>query len=215
MLCLLLTSALAAAPPATTRGDSTVTITRKPPNTHTRTFDPKNPPSDMPKLSGNEAAVTRSAFACASGAQYAIIDSHKLADGRSVATIRVEEVSMELTLENTIFLPKGAGKKLVAHEQAHAAIAEAVYAHAEETARQLLADVPGKTASATGPDETSAAKAAFHKLLDPIGDRYMKVIPERGGAVNDTFDALTKHGTNSLDEAEAIRKSFEKVDGAK
>ena len=199
-LALLTLPLLAAAPAAT---DPAVTITRKPPTTRTRTFDPKAPPSDMPKLTGNEAAVTRSAFACASGAKYAILDSHPTSDGRVAVTIRVDAVSMELSLENTIFLPKGAAKKLIAHEQAHAAIAESVYAHAEEVARKLVADIPGKTATATGSDEHAAGTAAFHKLVDPPADQYMKTVPGRSGAVNDAFDQLTKHGTNTLSEADA------------
>jgi hypothetical protein len=190
-----------------------VMIDRKSPTTHTRTFDPKSPPPDV-HLTGNEAAYTRSAFLCSAAVAYRVVAKH--ADGpRSTATIQIDTVKVELTLDDTLFLPKNATKKLIAHEQAHRQIAETIYdADAESAARRLAAPLVGRTFTATGGDPDAAASAASKGAIQKLCDDYMLTVPARSSTVNDIFDKLTDHGRNKVPEADAIRQAFQKADGA-
>lgn len=190
-----------------------VTIDRKSPTTHTRTFDPKSPPPDV-HLTGHEAAYTRSTFLCSAAVAYRVIS--KNADGpRSTATIRIDTIKVELTLDDTLFLPKNATKKLTAHEQGHRQIAEMIYdAGAEPAARKLAEPLVGRTFTATGSDPDAAASAASKSAIQKLCDDYMLTVPSRSSTVNDVFDKLTDHGRNKLAEADAIRQSFQKADAA-
>jgi hypothetical protein len=192
--------------------DEPVTIDRKAPTTQTRTFDPKSPPPDV-HLNGDEAAYTRSAFLCSAVVAYRV--TAQKSDGpRSSATVQIESVKVELTLDNTLFLPKNATKKLIAHEQGHRQIAETIYqSGAEEAARRLASPLVGRTFTATGPDPDAAAAAASQAVMQKLCDDFMKTVPSRSATVNAIFDKLTDHGRNKLGEAEAIRRSFEQADG--
>jgi hypothetical protein len=190
--------------------DAPVTVDRKSPTTHTRTFDPKSPPPDV-HLTGHEAAYTRSTFLCSAAVSYRVTSK-----SAGSATIRIDSIQVELNLDDTLFLPKNAPKKLTAHEQGHRQIAERIYLDAaDDTARRLAAPLVGQTFTATGPTPDAAADAAAKSAVQKFCDDYTATIPARSSTVNDLFDKLTDHGRNKLPEPDAIRQAFQKADATR
>jgi hypothetical protein len=186
--------------------DDAVTVDRKTPTTRTRVFDPKSPPPDL-KLSGKEAAITRSLFQCQVAISYVV--TSKSSDGdRSRATIRVDGLKFELSLDNTLFLPKNANRKLIAHEEAHRQVAESAYESAGDTARRLATPLIGRSFSATASTPEAAASKASQAVIQKLSNDYMATAPAIADRVNDIFDDLTDHGRNRLPEADAIRQAF-------
>jgi hypothetical protein len=184
-----------------------VTIHRKPPTTHTRIFDPKAPPPDV-HLTGNEAAYTRSSYSCAAAIACTVLT--RTDEGpRSSATIRVDELKLDLSLDDTLFLPTNVTAKLTAHEQGHRQIAETIYQSADQVARRLATPLIGQTFTATGASADAASDAASKNVIQKLCDDYMATLPGRSSRVNATFDKLTDHGRNRIPEADAIRQSFD------
>lgn len=207
ILTLLLPTVAAAAP-------ATVTVERKAPVTRTRTFDPNSPPPEA-RIGDNEQATTKRVFKISAGVAYQVVSQGAAAGGQWSATIRIDSVKVELGLETTIFLPKDARDKLVAHEQGHREISEAVYqADAETTARRLAAPLVGQTFTATGPDPDTAASNASKVALQRLNDDYMAAVGSRASEVNVMYDKLTDHGRNQVSEADAIQEAFKNVDKA-
>src|SRR5471032_1739395 len=95
-----------------------VTVTRDDPVMQRRTFDPKNHPADMPRLSPNEAAVAQSYFGADSRLGGPIVRQEKIADGTQV-WIKVDHVRMTLQMRVTIWLPTNSVPKLENHEEGH------------------------------------------------------------------------------------------------
>jgi hypothetical protein len=197
---LLLTTTLATPP------DDPITITASPPTTHTRTFDPKSPPPDI-HLTHGEAALTRSSFTC-SAAISATVLSRTEAGPNSSATIRVEELKITLTLDDTLFLPTNSTPKLTAHEQGHRHLTEIIYQSAADTARQLATPLIGQSFTSTGPSADAAADSASKSVIQKLCDSYMSTLPARSSAANNTYDHLTDHGRNTTPESTAIQKSL-------
>ena len=68
-------------------------------------FDPSNPPEDMPKLSGNEAAVTESFFAVDLRVGGTVSEQQKTNSGCRTS-IKVDTVQMTLRLRVRVWLPR-------------------------------------------------------------------------------------------------------------
>lgn len=193
---------------AAARGDVVVKIA--PAVVERKTFERANPPADMPRLELNEAAVTTSRFDCAAGVKYDLVDQHQK-NNQTAATVKVTQVTMTLELHVVIWLPVGASAKLAAHEDGHRQITQAIYAkRAEASAREAAAVIDGKRLSGTGDSWKEAARGAVNPSIQRIGQRYIDLTAGMSGEVNATYDALTRHGTNELEEAKAIDQAFDR-----
>jgi hypothetical protein len=175
-----------------------------------RTFDPSDPPADMPKLAGNEAAVTESFFAADSQVGGAVIDQQKT-DSGCRASIKVDTVQMTLKLRVTVWLPIDAVPKIVNHEEGHRAIAEYFYRNADATARKLAEELIGQTISGVGSDCDSAGQAATKQAAQALGGRYLGEVDVPCGKVQELYDQITEHGTNAVKEEKAIKQAISKV----
>jgi hypothetical protein len=164
--------------PATQPSD--IVIERTPPDVQTRTFDPKNPPPEMPPLREGEAAVTQSSFTCQTLIAATIIDQHRTSQG-CTATVRVTSVKTTITLGITIWLPVKGSKKLTAHEDGHRLIDETFYDGAEAVARRLSMEMLGQRRVGKGSDCDTAAQTA------------MEVTPVKGAQARGYLYHLTDH----------------------
>jgi hypothetical protein len=104
-----------------------------------------------------------------------------------------------------IFTLKGGPAKLRAHEEGHRAIGEHYYEDAGRIAGEIGRRLIGATFEGTGVDQDAAQRDGFGKVVGEIERAYMARVRIPSAAANERFDALTNHGLNPIDEAEAIR----------
>ncbi len=206
------TTAPAAAAPA--GGAPPLKVVKHPVEVVRRTFDPANPPADMPPLSGNEAAVTASHFAVKTSVSYTP-GSTKKKSGGWTSSIRTQGIGLELNCKITIWLPKGASAKLEAHEEGHRQITEKIYLTAHTVAKGLADAYVGRGATGEGATKEAATQAALKSLMQTLADQYLNDTNGRVGRVGGAYDELTAHGTKaSPAEPEAIRLAFAREDKA-
>lgn len=172
-----------------------VQINKKPAQVAQRTFDPKRPPSDMPPLGPNEAAVTHSAYGVGAQVQVVVLNEDK-SPGEVVSEMRIEAVKVDTTLAITLWLPKNASKALIAHEEGHRRISEMFYEEAESIAREVSQPYVGRTIRATARSAEAAREAAMTKAIGEINGAYMARTQIPSSRVNELFDRITDHGRN-------------------
>src|SRR4051812_15105434 len=117
-----------------------IAVDIKPPVIETRTFDPKHPPSEMPRLEKNEAAVTVSDFVSETVASVTVLSKSPTAGGCQ-AEVRIESITVRPALTITKWLPKNVTRKVATHEQGHQKISEIYYDKVEPAARDLASTV--------------------------------------------------------------------------
>src|SRR4051794_11779342 len=88
-----------------------VQINRAKPQIQRHSFDPKNPPQQMPALEKNEAAVTHSEFGIETAPSLEVIDQEKRG-GKTVAKVRLDGVTTNLSLKIDIWNPTDAPKSI-------------------------------------------------------------------------------------------------------
>src|SRR5690348_16907789 len=96
-----------------------VKVTRTAAAVTPRSFDPDHPPKEMPPLSGDEAAVTQSKFAC--GVK---LDVEISQVGDEKPTAKIAGVDATLRLDIIEWLPTHVSAKIRAHEDGHRQISE-------------------------------------------------------------------------------------------
>jgi hypothetical protein len=168
-----------------------------------RTFDPKRPPSGMPPLSVNEAAVTHSAYGVGAQIQVVVLNESRSA-GQVVSEMKIESVKVDTTLAITIWLPRNASKALAAHEEGHRRISEMFYDEADRIARQVARPYVGRTIRGAGRSPKVAREAAMTDIITEINSAYMSRTQMPSSRVNELFDRITDHGRNariSVDDA--------------
>jgi len=188
-----------------------VVIDKKPVQVERKTFDPKAPPADMPKLEPHEAAITRYQFSWASNVAYSV---SKLEDGGSTTcSATVETLNVTIGLQVVIWLPENATPKLRAHEEGHREIAEMYYEGAETIAEQVAAPIVAKPYIATGGDCDAKIKSAMDAAINKAGERWIDAVTSPAGRVEDIFDELTDHGRKlMLTEKDAIAQSVDRYE---
>jgi hypothetical protein len=187
-----------------------VTINRTAAVIEHRVFDPNNPPADMPRLSGNEAALTESYFSADSSVGGSVVDQQK-SDSGCQTSIKVDTVQMTLRLRVTVWLPTNAVPKIVNHEEGHRAIAEYFYRDADAAARRVAEELIGQTISGGGADCDSAGQTATKQAAQILGQRYMGQVDVPCGKAQELYDQITEHGTNAVKEEKAIKEAILKV----
>jgi hypothetical protein len=191
-----------------------VTIDRSDPVIERKQFDPKSPPSDMPKLHPNEAAVTQSFFGAETRVGGEVVERERQPDGFR-SSIKVDTVRMTLKFRVTIWLPYGAVPKLVKHEEGHKDLAEHYYKDAERIARAEAEKLIGQTVSGSGKDAEEAGDNALKNAAELVGQRYLGQTDVPCGKAQEFYDQITKHGTNAVPEKRAIEESIAKAVAAK
>ena len=214
VVTLLVTFASARAEPSELTGvnepPAEVVVNHEPPVVHNRTFDPKNPPAEMPPLKPGEAAVTESGYSCATAVEVFVVSQQPLGAAACRATVRVGSVTATLRLEITVWVPQGGAHKLTAHEQGHRTIEERYYAGAKDVAERLCRDMIGREFTAEAADCDAAVQAASRNAANQLNGQYLAAIQYPAARAGVLYDELTDHGRNDLGEAKAIELAMKK-----
>jgi hypothetical protein len=181
------------------------TIVKEPARVVTRTFDPANPPADMPPLaSSDEIAQCESNFTANAnvGGQAQRTDS-------THAVITVSQINITLQLNVIIWVPGGVSQRVMDHEQGHRQISEYYYQAADKIAAQIAANYMGKQVTINGPD----IDAAFHKALQDIGgeitEEYDKQLDPNPAQL--LYDSITDHSRNDVVVQDAVDHAVKNV----
>jgi len=205
MVCLILSLAAAAL------AADGVKIKRAPPAVEHRKFDREHPPSDMPPLEPQEAAVTKSVYGIATQFSVQLVSEDQRA-GKTVAKIKVANVALDLTLKITEWVPNDAPRIIVDHEEGHRQISEYFYKDAEKIARGIAEKYVGKVYEAEGSDADAAGKAALEKGINEVSQKYMAETQSVSVRANQIFDELTQHSRNQrISVDKAVKESIERA----
>jgi hypothetical protein len=185
-----------------------VTITKTDVVIERKQFDPKNPPSEMPKLHPPEAAVTVSFFSADTRVGGMVSDSRMLDDGTIETRVNVDTVKMTLRLRITVWLPTNANTKIRNHEEGHRQIAEQFYKDAGAIAKQLAEEMVGKTVVGHGRDTNQASSDALKKASNDVGNQYLAATDAPCFKAQQIYDRLTAHGTNVMREEVAAQQAI-------
>lgn len=181
------------------------TIVKEPARVVTRTFDPANPPADMPPLaSTDEIAQCESDFTANAnvGGQAQRTDS-------THAVVTVSQISIALQLNVIVWVPEGVSQRVMDHEQGHRQISEYYYQTADKLAAQIAANYMGKQVAINGAD----LDAAFHKALQDIGgeitEEYDKELNPNPAQL--LYDSITDHSRNDVAVQDAVDHAVKNV----
>lgn len=166
-----------------------------------RTFDPANPPLDMPPLGEGEEAECDSNFisdANVSGRMQKIDTTN--------ATVIVMQVKITLQLKVTIWVPNGATQHVIEHEEGHRQISEHYYATADKLAAEIAAPYVGRRIAISGADLNAEFRNALLQLSKDITADYNNKLnpdPAQRG-----YDEITDHSRNGRDSKEAAAQAI-------
>jgi hypothetical protein len=174
-----------------------LTVTKQPVNFSARTFDPANPPQDMPPMTAGEAAQCDSDFRAlvTIGGQPRRIDA-------THGTLTVAQIKVNLFLIINIWTPNEAPARIVEHEEGHRQISEFYYQTAEKVAERIAADYEGRLMSIEGGDLDAAGNKALQEMAAEITEEYKKQINPAPAQL--LYDNITDHSRNDVVVKDAV-----------
>jgi hypothetical protein len=190
--------------------DNAVTVHRIDATVSTHTYDPAKPPRQMPATQPDEAGVTVSDFSCVAEVSGQITDQAQVANDATV-TVKMAAIHITLNLKIAEWMDELGPVKIWSHENGHRDIALLFYRRADTVAASIARGWLGKTVIASGPDAKSAAKDAVTQAAQKISDDYMIQVRDQSELVQEAYDRITAHGTNDVDEYDAIQQALAEV----
>lgn len=187
-----------------------VKIDKRPASVERRFFNPWNPFELHPKLDKGQQALTEFSYDLTAGVdEIDVIDSEER-HGRWFVQIRPSKLHVTLQLPITIWIPHGAPKKCVEHEEGHKVIVERVYEFAGDIVAHYAKKAQGDVCPGEGATYELAIKDAHKRILSDLNKNYRSTVFEYGVMITNEYDRITNHGLNPIAEGDAIKESFAK-----
>jgi hypothetical protein len=174
-----------------------VTIIKQPVNFARRTFDPANPPVEMPPMTPGEEAVCDSNFL-----------SNVSVAGRSLQTdgarelVTITQVTVTLRLNITIWVPSDASQHVIEHEDGHRAISEYYYQGADKIAERIAASYIGKKELISGADLQDESNKWLAQTGSEITDEYNREL--NPAPAQQRYDLITDYSRNEVVAKDAV-----------
>ena len=175
-----------------------VVVRAEPPHIVRRTFDPRNPPPEMPKLKPPEVGTCVYSFACTSETEIR---------GLRGRPARVTGIEVVARLTITLWTPLGGAPNILRHEEGHRAICEVYYGTAESTARELAQLEIGQMLHSSV-DQKAAVGAELKTIQDRLLAAFLEGTASRCEYAQTRFDAITDHSRNPVPESTAIKRAI-------
>lgn len=155
--------------------------------------------------------------ACSSGfsaePRYDVISRQRGPGGNWTATIACTGVSVYVRLTLIIWTPKGVSAKLKAHEEGHRKLDELMYKKlAEPAARAAGEEMDGHQFTGQGATAAKADADAVRSMFQQAGRDYLAQASAPNDKVNEIYDQITRHGSNDVPEADAIKQALEQFE---
>jgi hypothetical protein len=187
-----------------TEAASGVTIVKQPVNYTESTFDPVNPPPDMPPLNSGEGAECDSVFLA-----NASVGGETRRTDATHSAITVTQIKMILQLNITIWLPIRATQHVIEHEQGHRQISEAYYGTADQLARRIAAAYIGRQVEIAGEDSNGESDKVLQQMAADITDEYKRELdPEPTQLL---YETITNHGRNEVVARDAAAHAIKNI----
>jgi hypothetical protein len=188
-------------------GSNGVMVEKQGENFASRTFDPANPPADMPPMSPGEAAVCDSNFTSVVNVSGDMRDTDSTHE-----TVRINQIRVTLGLEITIWLPAGAAQHMIEHEDGHRQISEFYYREAGNIVQRIAAGYIGKQEAVSGADLNGQADAWLQQMGKDISDEYNREL--NPDPTQQRYDLITDYSRNGVAAADAVGQVLKDVTGA-
>ena len=180
------------------------TIFKQPASFASLTFDPANPPPDMPPLDPGESAECVSDF----GANANVTGQTRRTDATH-ATLTVTQINVTLQLNITIWVPTNVTQRVIDHEAGHRQISEYYYRTADKLARRIAASYMGQQVEITGTDLNAESMKALKQMGSEITEAYDKELnPEPTQLL---YDSITDHSRNDVVAQDAVDHALKNV----
>jgi hypothetical protein len=173
------------------------TIAKQPVNVARRTFDPAQPPSDMPPLTEGEYAACDSNFL----SNATVAGQTRQTDGTH-AMLTVTHIKMDLQLNLTIWVPNGANEHVAEHEEGHRQIAEYYYQTADKLAERIATTYVGRQIEIAGTDLQAEANKFLQQTAAAITADYSREL--NPGPAQLLYDSITDHSRNDVVVKDAV-----------
>ncbi len=156
---------------------SAPTIIKQPVNFASRSFDPANPPSDMPPLPVGENAECDSDFISNANVSGQV----RRADATH-ATLTITQVKVTLQLNLTIWVPADVTPHVTEHEEGHRRISEYYYQSADQLAARIASNYVGRQVEVSGADLNAESNKVLEQMAAEITDEYNNQLNHRTDA---------------------------------
>jgi len=181
-----------------------VTINKQPVNFSRRTFDPSNPPSDMPLLTQGEYAACDSDFL-----SNATVAAQTRQTDATHATITVTHIKMDVQLNVTIWEPNEATERVTEHEEGHRQIAEYYYQTADKLAERIATTYVGRQVDIAATDLQSESNKFLQQTAAAITADYSREL--NPGPTQLLYDSITDHSRNEVVVKDAVAHAIKNV----
>jgi hypothetical protein len=187
--------------PASPRSESKETsrtlIDKQPVRFVNRTFDPANPPAEMPPMAPGEAAVCDSNFVASAN----VSGNMNRADATH-ASLTVAQVKISLQLNITIWTPADVSARVMEHENGHRQISEHYYETADKVAERIGAIYLGRQIEVSGADLSGETNKQLQQMAADITAEYGKELDP--DPAQELYDTITDHSRNEVSVQDAV-----------
>lgn len=183
---------------------STVVITKEPAEIERKTFDPQSPPPEMPPLNPSEAALCEFRFGCETRFEVSMLASSA---ARTIPGT-ISSITVITSLQIVVWTPHNSPQKIIAHEEAHRAIAEHYYRDVEVIARRLAQRQIGRAVTVPMRNEKPDVETALGGLQNEIVTEYLNQTARRCKFAQERFDVITDHSRKSTGEEDAMAQAI-------
>ena len=181
------------------------TIIKQPARVVTRTFDPANPPADMPPLpSSDEIAQCESDFMAD-----ASVGGQSRRTDATHAVVTISQIQVKLQLQITIWAPPNASQPVIEHEQGHRQISEYYYENADKLAAEIASRYMGREVSVNGADLDAEVHKALQDMGAEITAEYEKELNPNPAQL--LYDSITDHSRNDVAVLDAVDHALKNV----
>lgn len=183
---------------------SALIIDKQPVTFANRTFDPVNPPADMPSLAAGEEAECDSNFL-----SNASVGGETQQTDATHAFVTITQIKIALQLNISIWTPANVSPHVMEHEEGHRQISEYYYQTAGKVAGRIAAKYMGEKIEVTGADPGAESSTFLQQTATEIANEYRKQLnPE---ATQLLYDSITDHGRNEVVVKDAVASAIKNV----
>ena len=179
-------------------------VIKRPVNFATRTFDPANPPADMPPLPPGENAECDSNFL-----SNAVVGGRVERTDATHGNLTVTQITVTLQLNITIWVPQDVSGHVMEHEEGHREISEFYYQTAEQAAGRAATSYMGRRVAIEGADLDAESNRALQQIGSEITDKYNKELNPNPTQL--LYDSITDHSRNDVVAADAVAHALKNV----
>jgi hypothetical protein len=180
------------------------TVTKQPVHFASRTFDPNNPPPEMPPLGTGEVAECDSNFLSDTN-----VGGKTQRTDATHAFVTIMQINVTLQLNVTIWTPSDVTPHVIEHEEGHRQIAAHYYETADQVAERIADKYMGQEVEISGADLNAESNKLLAQTAREITEEYNKELNSDPAQL--LYDSITDHGRNEVIVKDAVASAITNV----